>query len=193
MEVHVKKSALILFIASMSFSGLAIDAANATTFIWSYSGPSGSGGGTIQATLDPGDPNGFTYDINSIVGTANGFSITGLDTYQGATNLIFYPQPAVVVTDVNGFAFNTTGGAFNIYEDFGNIPIDNPFHCGAAYCISGPGLSGSFNPGDPVFALESLTLTATTPLPATWGMMLAGLAGARFLAYRRKSRPALAA
>jgi hypothetical protein len=32
---------------------------------------------------------------------------------------------------------------------------------------------------------------STTPLPPTWTMMLMGLAGFGFVAYRRKSKPAL--
>jgi hypothetical protein len=32
---------------------------------------------------------------------------------------------------------------------------------------------------------------SATPLPATWTMMLIGLAGFGFVAYRRKSKPAL--
>ena len=36
-------------------------------------------------------------------------------------------------------------------------------------------------------------LTATVPEPSTWAMMMLGFAGLGFMAYRRKSKPALMA
>jgi hypothetical protein len=165
----------------------AAPAAEAVTFLWSYSGPGVSGGGTIQATQQ----DAVTYLITSISGTANGQTISGLSLYGGADNTIFYPNPPNVVVDGNGFAFGVGNGstAYNIYEDFGLYPAPSPYHCGAAYCIIGPGdptLPG-FGAGDPVVALETLTLTLTgVPEPATWAMMLSGFAGLGFAAYRRK-------
>jgi hypothetical protein len=53
------------------------------------------------------------------------------------------------------------------------------------------------NPGTVDYVRGSLnTLTvevSTTPLPPTWTMMLIGLAGIGFVAYRRKSKQALMA
>jgi hypothetical protein len=43
------------------------------------------------------------------------------------------------------------------------------------------------------FSFNYATAAAVTPLPPTWTMMLIGLAGFGFAAYRRKSRPALMA
>jgi outer membrane lipase/esterase len=44
-----------------------------------------------------------------------------------------------------------------------------------------------------VIADAFLTATGAVPEPSTWAMMLLGFAGIGFLAYRRKSKPALMA
>jgi len=36
---------------------------------------------------------------------------------------------------------------------------------------------------------ETMSITAATPLPSTWGMMLFGLGVLGFMGYRRKNRP----
>ena len=41
--------------------------------------------------------------------------------------------------------------------------------------------------------VTSLTVTSGVPEPSTWAMVILGFAGVGFLAYRRKSRPALMA
>jgi hypothetical protein len=46
--------------------------------------------------------------------------------------------------------------------------------------------------GDEGWGVEQVKVSAT-PLPATWTMMLIGLAGFGFVTYRRKSKPALMA
>jgi hypothetical protein len=46
---------------------------------------------------------------------------------------------------------------------------------------------------DTDFALGSFTVSSAVPEPSTWAMMLLGFAGVRFMAYRRKSKPALMA
>lgn len=164
--------------------------AQATTFLWSFTGPGVSGGGSLEATFQSGS----TYLITSISGTANGQTISGLTGYAGAGQLIFYPQPANVVTDVNGFAFGVGNGStsYNIYEDYGNIDPSSPYYCGAApYCIVGPGDTVNGGAGDPVVALTTLTLTAV-PEPSTWAMLLVGFAGLGYAGMRRQ-RIALAA
>jgi hypothetical protein len=52
------------------------------------------------------------------------------------------------------------------------------------------------NPGGPNLEDGKFSIgpgVAATPLPATWTMMLIGLAGFGFVAYRRKPKPALMA
>lgn len=169
----------------------AAPAAQAVTFDWSYTGVDAgvSGGGTMQATYEGSD----TYLITSISGTANGQTISGLSGYGGADQTVFYPNPPNVVVDTNGFGFKVGNGstAYNIYEDFGNFPT-GPYHCGAAYCIIGPGDPSTLGAGDPVFALETLTLTAV-PEPSTWAMLLLGFASLGYARHRAaRLAPALA-
>jgi hypothetical protein len=60
--------------------------------------------------------------------------------------------------------------------------------------------SGDTNAGAFVFGGDNLTLVNSTvtvvdgvPEPSTWAMMILGFGGIGFMAYRRKSRPALMA
>jgi hypothetical protein len=169
-------------IAASVFS--AAPQAQAVTFLWSFSGPGVSGGGAMQATFQ----GGVTYLLTAISGTINGQAILGLSGYAGGDQLVFYPNPPNVVVNGNGFGFSVGNGSisYNIYEDFGLYPLPSPYHCGAPYCLIGPGDTLTGGAGDPVIALETLTLTAA-PEPATWAMMLVGFAGLGFAAYRRKT------
>jgi hypothetical protein len=68
---------------------------------------------------------------------------------------------------------------------------DPGFSCGgsSSFYASGFTLAGS---GGAFFATVS-TVTPAVPEPSTWAMMILGFAGIGFMAYRRKSRPALMA
>jgi hypothetical protein len=151
----------------------------------------------------------WNYDFSVNLGTSgltlqniqNGTTITVLDTTTGKQ--ISY-QPLVILPDNAGFnGITTTNGnpgapltdiGFQNSENLGfNLdPVHN-----AAF---------AFNP----FALDSylITLTVTEPTgttlnlsetvnavpePSTWAMMILGFAGIGFMAYRRKSKPALMA
>jgi hypothetical protein len=54
---------------------------------------------------------------------------------------------------------------------------------------------GTFKIGGDWLSLSptTVTLTAAVPEPSTWAMMILGFAGVGFMAYRRKSKPALMA
>jgi hypothetical protein len=151
----------------------------------------------------------WNYDFSVNLGTSgltlqniqNGTTITVLDTTTGKQ--ISY-QPLVILPDNAGFNGTTTtngktGGApltdigFQNSENLGfNLdPANN-----AAF---------AFN----TFATDSYLITLTVnertgtlnlsetvnavPEPSTWAMMILGFAGIGFMAYRRKSKPALMA
>lgn len=80
-------------------------------------------------------------------------------------------------TLINGYVFpyGYGSGCVNTCEGNGNIL----------------GLSGEtlFSAGQ----LEVFTISEAVPEPSTWAMMLLGFAGIGFMAYRRKSKPALMA
>ena len=165
--------------------------AKATTFDWSFSGPGVSGSGTLDATF----LSGVTYQVNSITGTANGDPISGLDgSYAAPDNKVFYSPtaPFPVVVDGLGLAFDVNAAipySIDLYQD-GGLYTGPPWACGNLYCL----VSGTVGAGDPLVPLDSLVLTpvvAAVPEPSTWAMMILGFAGVSFMAYRRKSKPAL--
>jgi hypothetical protein len=53
--------------------------------------------------------------------------------------------------------------------------------------------AGSWGSNEEWAAFNDITTTSAVPEPSTWAMMLLGFAGIGFMAYRRKSKPALMA
>jgi hypothetical protein len=171
-----------------AFAALQASAAGAATLDWSYSGPGGSGGGTLTATTT----DDITYFVSAVTGTANGQTIAGISAYDGPDQKVFPVSPVQVTT--LGFAFSVGDGtqSYNLYEDDGRYDPTSPFFCGAVYCLLGPGDTATGGAGDPVVALDSFTVSiASVPEPATWGMMLVGFGGLG--AAMRTSRRAKAA
>ena len=154
--------------------------ANANTFDFSFTGldVSGSGVFTTGSSSSPYSITGASGTIfDSQIGPS-AFTITGLSSYASADNLLYYPgQPSI---DFSGISFATNGG--------GNFNIGN----GPPYAI----VSSILNPGGyfPGGAYTPISLQVSqTPLPASWTLMLIGLAGFGFVAYRRKAKPELVA
>jgi hypothetical protein len=164
---------------AMLLAGLATSAANANTYDFSLSGSGISGNGVLTTA------NGSSTSPFAILGISGTISdsqidygttlnITGLSNYASADNLLYYPtQPYI---DFSGISFVTLGGgSFNI----GNGP---------PYAI----VSSILNPGGyfPSGPYTTINLQISqTPLPPAWTMMLIGLAGFGFAAYRLKSNP----
>ena len=71
-----------------------------------------------------------------------------------------------------------------IYVVFGNDPILSPDSIELTVGQAAPGLG---------LPLTSFAINAAVPEPSTWAMMILGFAGIGFMAYRRKSKPALMA
>jgi hypothetical protein len=190
---------------------LNVTSANAVTFDWSYTdGGSNVGSGTLTATLDATTPN--AYDVQTITGIANGLAINSVATvYSSPDQLVYFNSTQPFVIDIFGLSFfGPDNKAFNISADNiangtinpvnGSIITDgNPFagfHCGSAYCLVGPGDPSNLNSSntDPITGVDvSITLAGAVPEPSTWAMLLLGFASIGFLAYRRKSKPALTA
>lgn len=152
----------------------------------------------------------WNYDFSVNLGTSgltlqsiqNGTTITVLDTTTGKQ--ISY-QPLVILGDNAGFDGTTTTNGKPAgapltdigFQNSENLGFDlDPVH-NAAF---------AFNP----FALDSYLVTLTVDEPtgavlnlsetinavpesSTWAMMILGFAGIGFMAYRRKSKPALVA
>ncbi len=118
----------------------------ADQFAWTYtdiatSGASESGSGTFT-TSTASSP----FDITGFTGTADGYTITGISTYAGATNLLYVPATADPGhVDFGGISFLTNGAggtlAFNIGGSF--ISGQYVLYRSDLNPIGYPGLAGS--------------------------------------------------
>jgi PEP-CTERM motif len=82
----------------------------------------------------------------------------------------------------------------DLFYAVSNNSLDFPVNWGPGppcsnYLCSGPDLYVE----TPVFAPVGYSLVTPVPEPSTWAMMIFGFAGVGFMAYRRKSKPALMA
>jgi hypothetical protein len=103
--------------------------------------------------------------------------ITGLSSYAGADNLLFFPNPPFV--DYGGISFSTVfSGNFNLYYDAGNT------HNWVIALVNNPGF---FPDGLNQINFQVTPAVAAVPEPSTWAMMILGFLGIGFLSYRRKS------
>lgn len=152
-----------------------VDAAT-VTFNWTLTGPAPSlggvpfpGSGTITGTtLAGGDVMAM-----SITGTVNGSMITGLNTFNGADDLLFPAGTTFLST--HGISFVTAAGQdINIFSFFpqGTPPSGNAY--------------GELSASPSGFGVGTFTISAV-PEPSTWAMMLLGFAGLGF-AFRRSRR-----
>jgi len=97
--------------------------AQAGSFNFSFSGDI-FGTSTVQTVMGTLTTNSATsgtggQTITGISGTDNGAAITGLSSYLGADNLLFYSGSNGYV-DHNGLGFNAANLSANIFTDFGS-------------------------------------------------------------------------
>jgi hypothetical protein len=160
-------------------AAFSVSPANATIFDFSYSTVAGgaltsSGSGEFDTT--PAGPN---FLINSATGTVDGLAISliGVNGFAGNDNTIYTPGDYLSFA---GLSFTTGATNYNLYGDNGTFVLGNAIctHC-----------SG----GNETTVDLTITQVAAVPEPSTWAMMVLGFAGLGFMAYRRKSKPALMA
>jgi len=162
---------------------LGVAPAVASTYNFSYSGDGVSGSGTFT-TSGASSP----YDVTGISGTSNGAAITGLSSYAGADNLLYFPasyndptSPPSFLVDFAGIAWTVAGDAWGIANDgHGGYNIDQ----------------FSINPAGNCCGVDLINFDVSeTPLPSTWTMLIAAFVGFGFLAHRsaKKGSAALAA
>jgi hypothetical protein len=173
-----KRCALGSRAAALGFL-IAVSSAQAATFDFSYSLPSGPGPNPISVTANgvftTSAFNGTSYTVTGITGFRNGQAITGLlapGIFSGNDNLLFPSSPFV---DNNGISFTVAGagddgfGDVNLFLDLTSIdPV-------MIYT------ENSSNIGD-----GTMTLTAVTnsvPEPSSMALAAAGLLA---LAYLRR-------
>src|SRR5665213_1921532 len=97
-----------------------VTSANAAVlFDWSYTSggqnPTFSGSGTLTATADA--TTSGAYDVQSIMGTANGVTITGLDhDYSSPDQLVYFGPGQTAVVDYIGLSFTTANNVSSIWK-----------------------------------------------------------------------------
>jgi hypothetical protein len=129
-----------------------------------------------------------TLILSRIDGAA--FSLTQLDaatfftTLQSILNISIIGTTATAST-VSTSIVSAAGGA-DVFHTYSISGFDNL----TSVKFVGPGGLGSQQDS---FALDNLVVASAVPEPSTWAMMILGFAGVGFMAYRRKSKPALIA
>lgn len=143
-------------------------AAQAAVWDFSYSG----GGYTASGEFTTGAA-GSPYTVTGITGTADGYAITGLSTYAGANELLYYPPSGGYYADFSGISFVN---ANNVDYNITNYPT------GSGNFIN----VSTLDPGGYGCCTVAVEMTVT-PVPelSTWAMMLAGFAALGFAGYRR--------
>ncbi len=180
--------------ALLALLGL-FEPAKATTFNWSFGGEAGfTGSGTIDGNET--SPGSGAFQVTSITGVTSFGTISGLDVYDFADNLLFYP--ALFQIDSLGIGFNVNNGldAYVMYQDAGNVGLG--FACGANFCVQGPGTPGDANlqPNAPTYAVDFFNAAPAAAVPGPIvGAGLPGLVMALggFVAWRRRRNQAAAA
>jgi probable HAF family extracellular repeat protein len=136
--------------------------------------PGSTIGGYQSVTLDG------INDLGQIVGTYNGTSFL----YSNGSYTPIAP-PGSDITDVDGI--NDLGQIVGSFDTSGsNIVQDFLYDNGTYTNIDLPGPPNGINDAGQIIGTYP-----TTPLPPTWTMMLAGLAGIGLLSYRRKKMGAV--
>jgi|GEM_PF-4911763 len=153
--------------------------------------------------------NGFNSDIAGTV-TGEIFGLTEGGT-SAATEILITSVPSgsglftgqynLTNQEDNSFTLNSTGGVISAdFIDYTlgilglNFTTQNGALTGFAYLQKGPG-GAADSVTVPGYGTVSFSLdtTAVTPLPASWVLMLGGLAGIGFLAYRRNAKASFTA
>jgi hypothetical protein len=193
--------------------------AHASIYTLSVSDPSAGLGaapyGTVSVTQDA---NGTSLDITETLNA--GFEFHGGNTNHTALAFSLAGDPSITISSLTA-GFTQVSGSSVSAPPFGSFDYAlSCTGCGAGFGggISGPlsfvlsSNAGALTPsslifdtynGNSIFFSSDLvisngntgnagaTLTAAVPEPSTWAMLILGFSGIGFMAYRRKSKPAL--
>ena len=168
--------AALAFLVAIGASGLSPSASHATTvtqsYTFSFSGFTPSG-----APVDPWSGS-FTITYDPILPTHGSFDAfsSNLPASYGTFVWVNLIAGLYIGDDCNMFVCGIQTGTNNAWF----------FTPGGAAAYSTPSVIYESSSGGAVLA-------SAVPEPSTWAMMLLGFAGIGFMAYRRKSKPALMA
>jgi len=166
-------------------------------------------GDSISASY--GFPNPGTFPTGFVTYSSSTFSVVdpGVETVLSISSNLHPGTPDIVNVDFSAYALTftflnaqlRTGGTFNGPEF--TVLSGNPFGAIDSVVISGSQtVSASIVGGilevnwqGQTFAADDtvvINFASPVPEPSTWAMMILGFAGVGFMAYRRRSKPALA-
>ena len=166
------------------------------TFDTSLGTPNLKNSSTLEDLIfNGGSPSGSTAMV-----TLDGHTMTLLGSYSGAIsgyNSGTASESFQQVVDGKGGPtlwtdfYNPTAGIMpaSVTTNFGHKCISGDFCNGFLYVNSTDGIQIA----NLTVSLVDLSTTAAVPEPSTWAMMILGFAGIGFMAYRRKSKPAVMA
>jgi PEP-CTERM motif len=153
----------------------------------------------------------YTFSFSDFV--AEDFPETApFDPWTGSFTVTYDPSVFGVTGSLDAFSSNL-GPAYDtfVWGNYSGIGLVIGDQCDAFNCLTTGGTHTAWLvvvPGGIEAAYQTVTdtvdnafdtstggatLVSATPLPSTWSMMLLGIAGVGFMAYRRKSKPALMA
>ena len=146
-----------------------------------------------------------SYGIGIIPGGNNWYVAPG--TGGGTDTYVLTSVSVPFGTSTNFFSsgFTSTGDGFYIWGESGGTPlvgVPSGYASGtpifSSLTFTGETIAGlTLIPGIYTFTIPNdtvvLDISAAVPEPSTWAMMILGFAGIGFMAYRRKSKPALMA
>jgi hypothetical protein len=130
-----------------------------------------------------------------------------VDPWTGSFTVTYDPSVFGVTGSLDAFSSNLgpTYGTFVFLNSSGVGGLIIGDNCNSLFCSASSGSLQAFLVVPQVFAAYSTatnlfesstggaTLASAVPEPSTWAMMILGFAGVGFMAYRRKSKPALMA
>ena len=170
----------------MPFKSACFGAAVAAISI--FSGPQSARAELLLFTITGSTDATFTLDSNA---TPNSVSVFGEPTFLNVAGTL--NGASFTFADLTFYEEIHDGGGLNLYEPSPSTIYVSLQGGAEVYSDTPPPL---FAPGTFTYPNETLVIsefTAAVPEPSTWAMMILGFAGVGFMAYRRKSRPALLA
>jgi hypothetical protein len=165
-----------LLIGAVTGIVMSVSAADAAVYQFSFTTAASDTASGFFVTNSSGNPD----QITAIGGTLDGFAITGISGFASADNLLYVNGPAYA--DNGGISFTVANG--NTYN-WSNYPTSTSNFL----------LNSAIDPGGNGCCQSEFTQVSVSavPEPSTWAMMILGFFGIAFVAYRRKSKPALMA
>jgi hypothetical protein len=115
-------------------------------------------------------------------------------TDQGGCGCAFpIPYPGAVTFTLSNLTFPTPLVQFNILQSFNDVRVTSLTDTSVAFTFTNDPLFQSGRYFQAQFVTAADLPVTSVPEPSTWAMMILGFAGVGFMAYRRKSKPALMA